>query len=223
MQACMAASSASVDSHHAADICVDSHHAADISSDNTTVALMSYNVGIQNKEVRSNGWAKSAGTRLKLKSDIEKIFRNQHGIQTALLCEIGRMWDKLSSGGSHPTAQEIFEGIIAELGLTHIQVNADEPYVALIDTRCWSVRYCLLIGDLCDKKEVVVQHLILEHVETGAPFRCFNGHMPTSLTTPKRRENSVLRLCKLATKDLRSGVPQPTASMPWLLILSNPM
>ena len=133
---------------------VDSHHAAHISSDNTTVALMSYNVGITNKEVKSQGWAKAGGKRLKLNSDVQKIFKNQHGIQIALISEMGSMLNKLShsSGGSHLTAQEIFEDIIAELNLTHIQVNANAPYVALIDTTCWRVTNCELIGNLCDKK-----------------------------------------------------------------------
>ena len=115
---------------------VDSHHAAHISSDNTTVALVSYNVGIVNKEVKGQGWAKTGGKRLQLKSDVQKIFKNQHGIQIALISEMGNMIDKLSdsSGDSHPTAKGIFEGIIADLDLPHIQVRANEPYVALIDT-----------------------------------------------------------------------------------------
>ena len=35
-----------------------------------------------------------------------------------------------SSGGSHPTAQEIFQGINDDLCLPHIRVVANEPYVA---------------------------------------------------------------------------------------------
>ena len=65
------------------------------------------------------------------------------------------MLDELShsSGGSHTTAEGIFEDIIADLGLTHIQVKANAPYVALIDTTCWRVIKCELIGNLCDKKK----------------------------------------------------------------------
>ena len=125
---------------------VDSHHAADIPSDNTTVALLSYNIGITNKDVQGQGWAKSGGKRLRLKSDIEKIFTNQHGIQIALISEFGNMVDRLS------TAEAIFLGIITELGLTNIQVFANAPYVALIDTMCWRVILCELIGNLCEKK-----------------------------------------------------------------------
>ena len=90
-----------------------SHHAAHISSENTTVALVSYNVGINNDEVKSKGWAKTGGKLLKLKSDIEKIFKSHHGIQIVLISEMGNMLDKLShsSGGSRPTPEAIFESI----------------------------------------------------------------------------------------------------------------
>ena len=104
-------------SMHASSSSVDSHHAALISSDNTTIALMSYDVGLFNKEVQSQIWAKTGRKRLKLKSDVQKIFKNQHGIQIALISEMGNMLDKLShsSGGSHPTPEAIFESINCEL------------------------------------------------------------------------------------------------------------
>ena len=93
---------------------IDSHHGMDILSDTTTVALLSYNVGINNDEVKSRGWAKNGGKLLKLKSDVRKIFENHHGIEIALFSEVGSMLGKLShsNGGSHPTAESIFKGII---------------------------------------------------------------------------------------------------------------
>ena len=48
----------------AASASVDSHHAAHISSDNTTVALVSYSIGILNNEVKGQGWAKTGGKPL---------------------------------------------------------------------------------------------------------------------------------------------------------------
>ena len=65
------------------------------------------------------------------------------------------MVDKLSnnSGGKHPTAARIFEDIIAELGLRHIQVKTHPPYVALLDTTYWHVIDCQLIDNLCGKKK----------------------------------------------------------------------
>ena len=121
---------------------------------NRTALRRQVNVGILNNEVKSKGWAEVGGKLLKLKTDVQRIFENQHGIQIALFSDVGNMLDKLShsSGGSHPTAEEIFEGIITDLGLTHIQVKANAPYVALIDTTCWRVRTCELIDNVCDKK-----------------------------------------------------------------------
>ena len=116
---------------------VDSHHAAKIACQSRTVALVSYTVGIHNNELRKKGWAKS-GKRFKLKADIQKIFVHQKVIQIGLFSQMGNMVHRLShsSGGSHPTLEDIFQGIITELSLTHIQVWANAPYVALIDRTC---------------------------------------------------------------------------------------
>ena len=143
MQTSMAASWTSVDLRHAGD-----------KSSGATVALMSYCVGIQNTEVDGRGWATRGGKLEKLRSDVENIFDHPQRIQIALFSDVGNMFAKLSdrSGGPHPTAEEIFTYIITDLRLAHIQVNANEPYVALIDTRSWQVTQCELIGDLCAEK-----------------------------------------------------------------------
>ena len=204
----MAASSASV----------VSHHAADISSATTTVALVSYNVEIPNTEVTGQGWAKPGGKQLKLKSDVENIFKNRHGIHIALFSAVGNMLVRLShsTGDSHPTAQEMFEGILADLNLTHIQVKAHEPYVALIDTTWWRPITCKLIGNLGDIRDLVVPQLILQHLDTKASMLCFNAHIPTSMETPTTTRTCIIKMCSLATEDNSSLVLQPTASMPWL-------
>ena len=213
MQTSMAASWTSVDLRHAGD-----------KSSGATVALMSYCVGIQNTEVDGRGWATRGGKLEKLRSDVENIFDHPQRIQIALFSDVGNMFVKLSdrSGGPHPTAEEIFTYIITDLRLAHIQVNANEPYVALIDTRSWQVTQCELIGDLCGKKNIVVQHLILEHLETGASMRCFNAYLPTSMAKESeqrtnRRKACILKMCSLATEHVGTGTPQRTASMPWII------
>lgn len=107
-------------------------------------------IGLVNNEVKSQRWVKTGRTRLKLKSDVQTIFKNQHAIQIALISEFGNTLQKLShnSGGSHPTAEAIFEGIMSKLHLTHIPMFANAPYVALKDTTCWQAINCELIGNL---------------------------------------------------------------------------
>ena len=147
----------------------------------------------------------------RLKFDVKSIFMHHNGIQIALLSEIGNMFAKLSN------AKQIFEYIIADLNLKHIQVKANEPYVALVDTTCWKVLTCGLIGNLCDKGAIVIQQLTLQHVETGDSILCFNAHMPSTISTPTRKRTCVLKMCHIATESTRSGIPQSTAAMPWVI------
>ena len=69
MHTSMAASSASA----------DSHHAARTSSDNTTVALMSDNIGIQNQDVKGEKWTKSGG-------GYGNRLRIRHAVSGSILC-----------------------------------------------------------------------------------------------------------------------------------------
>ena len=169
---------------------VDSHHAEDNPANGTCIALISYNLGINNKEVLNKAWQKGP-KRKKLKADIENIFSHANGIQGALLCEFGSMLEKLSKD----IAKAVFESIIAELHLTDIQVYANPPYVALIHTTYWRVETCLLVPGLCDATYLIVQHLILQHMETHVRIQCFNAHIPTSITKKGNRKKLACKVC----------------------------
>ena len=80
----------SVDAHHAGNAgrdstnapgasgSVDAHHAADDITD-TTLALMSYNIGIQNAEIRSS--RKWTGKYTRPLEDVRSAFTKKVGIQ----------------------------------------------------------------------------------------------------------------------------------------------
>ena len=127
---------------------VDSDDDANMSPD-TTVTLVSYNIGLHNNEVTGKAWATPEGKREKLRSDAKEIFAHGQGIHIALFSEVGNMFDKLSDA----TAENIFNDIIAELNMPYIEVKANAPYVALINTDWWQVSECKLIGNLCTKKK----------------------------------------------------------------------
>ena len=221
-----------VDAHHAANAAIDTpdaprapgsvdpHHAADAFTD-TTVALMSYNLGIQNTEPLGKNWAKKY---VKLQNDIKSAFTNETGIQVLLLSEFGNMFTSIdlefAHGITQPTGdtvyctRELFENLLADIDLPHINVIADAPYVALIDSQCWGVKHREILHKMCTKELIKVQHLILEHVDTSEPLRCFNAHMPTKFATVQRKEDCVKKMCDIATY---TGVSQPSACMPWII------
>ena len=204
-----------------ADTSVDAHHAGHAFPD-TVLALMSYNIGIQNKEVHSGrNWTQKYK---RIRDDVESVFTNKAGIQVLLISEFGNMFDDidgvLSSGVAQPTGRkvrstrELFEDLLASIKLPHIRVVADPPYVALIDSECWRVEHHEVLKNLCTKHDIKVQHLILKHVNTLETFRCFNAHMPSTYATLKRKEDCVKTMCQVATD---SAVGQRTACMPWIL------
>ena len=181
---------------------------------------MSYNIGIQNKEVHSGrNWTQKYK---RIRDDVESAFTNKARIQVLLISEFGNMFDDidgvLSSGVAQPTGRstrELFEDLLASIKLPHIRVVADPPYVALIDTHCWVVQTCEVIQNLCTKDDIKVQHLILEHANTSETFRCFNAHMPSRFVTRERKEHCVKNMCHIATD---SAVGQRTACMPWICL-----
>ena len=144
---------------------VDAHQATDAFTD-TTVALMSYNVGIDNKEPGGkNNWPTKYR---KLQNDVKSAFTHATGIQVLLLSEFGNMVTsidrQLACGVKQPTGvtvfctREFFENLLASIGLPHINVVADAPYVALIDSLCWRVRHNEVLRKLCSSESVKVQH-----------------------------------------------------------------
>ena len=183
---------------------VDAHHAVT----NTTVAVMSYNVGINNTEIMGNHWASKYEL---LRDDIESIFAHEVGVQVLLLSEYGNMLDSMTASST----KEVFQELLNELELTHIEIEAAPPYVALIDTNCWRVSKHELLRNMCSKAELKIQHLILEHVDSLETLRCFNAHIPTKFGTPKRKEDCVKNMCEIASPS--TGVTQPGAVMPWLI------
>ena len=198
---------------------VDAHHAAD---DGTTLALMSYNIGIQNAEIREGkNWTNKYR---KLREDVKSAFTHEAGIQVLLLSEFGNMFESidkvLAKGVTQPTrsrvhcTQELFEDLLADIDLSHIHVLADPPYVALIDSQCWLLQHREVLQKLCTNHDIKVQHLILAHVNTSETFRCFNAHIPTSFGTATRKRDCVKQMCDIATD---SAVGQRTACMPWIV------
>ena len=91
------------------------------------------------------------------------------------------------------------EDLLANIGLAHIRVLADPPYVALIDSRWWRVKEHEVILKLCSREDIKVVHLILEHVQTNELLRCFNAHMPSKAATNLRKEMCVKKMCHMAT------------------------
>ena len=210
----------SADSHRADGLTsccsADSHRAADVSPD-TMVALLSYNVGIQNAEIAGKKWRNRDGKYNKLKKDVQETFDHDTGIQILLISEFGHMFDIMSN------VEEIFTTLLAELDLTHVHLEVMPPYVALIDKTAWQVTKSELMTKLCDHQGICVQHLVVEHVDSRALLRIFNAHIPTSVATRARKEAIAKKLCRTATSTRGSGVAQPTAAqpttaIPWALV-----
>ena len=134
-----------------------------------------------------------------------------------------------SSGVQQPTGatvysvSELFENLLAHIGLPHIRVVAYPPYVALIDSRWWHVIKHEVLQDLCSKKDIKVVHVISEHVRSAALLRCFSAHMPSKAATPLRKQAAVENTCRLATdppisQQARSSVgAHRAAGLPWII------
>ena len=74
-----------VDAHHAADDCPDDAELTD-----TIVALMSYNIGINNNELNNKkNWAATYG---ELQGYAKAVFDHEAGIQILFLSEFGNMF-----------------------------------------------------------------------------------------------------------------------------------
>ena len=107
----------SVDSHHApkaikrttdaqaASGSVDAHHAADATKE-TSVAVMSYNVGINNTEL-GRTWKLPKGKYRRLRDDIESIFAHETSIEILLRSEFGSMASSVDVPLSYGVEQPI--------------------------------------------------------------------------------------------------------------------
>ena len=160
----------------------------------------------------------------KLRNDVKSAVTHETGIQILLLSEFGNMFNPIDSelacGVTQTTGETIyctrklFENLLADIDLPHIHVIANAPYVALIDTQCWRARRSEVLSRLCSNQSIRVQHVILEHVDTSKPLRCFNCHIPTKFGTMQRKQDCVKKMCDMATD---TGVQQPSACMPWII------
>ena len=234
----------SVDLHHASKAAkrstaaqassgsVDAHHAAD-AMQVTSVALMSYNVGINNTEPRGKNWIRHKRKYYKLRDDIKSTFAHEKSIEILLLCEFGFMNSSIDVELSHGVEQpmgdtwcnvystyELFKKMLMDIEMTHIEVIAHPPYVALYDTTSWRVRIAEKKDKLCNTKpNLFIQHLIFQHQETDVTMRCINAHIPTSIIKAEQKglkREFVQNLCKIATGS-GTGVQQPSTVMPWLI------
>jgi hypothetical protein len=186
---------------------------------------MFYNIGVQNNEVVHPHWLRRRQPAQdihklskydKLAQDIYNVFTNECSIQMLLISEFGEMLKCIDEvlmrehGGvpqhtaQYPHTKAIFEALLADLKLPHIYVEADPPYVALIDGRVWSTSKCEAMYNRCTKPEHFVQHLVLQHVESIASIRILNAHIPTSKSRASRRR-CIEHMCAVATY-----------AMPWM-------
>ena len=131
---------------------VGSHHTGD-----TVVAFSYYSVGIQNNEFLGANWNRKGSVKqANLKRDIKNIFASSCGIQAVFISEWGHMFPNIDDmliglTDADGNISEIlfrnytkfyFDTIIAELNLSHIEVYAMPPYVALVNPSYWQVHAC---------------------------------------------------------------------------------
>ena len=169
---------------------VGSHHAEDIVS-----SLVSYNIGVQNREVIGRKWYRKAHLILR---DMLAIFESSHGVQVALLSEFGNMYACIDDQWESDT-KSFFEGIVREMHNDDLSVFALPPYVALVDSSVWEVKLCEKVFELCDIKGNFAMHLLLLHKASGVVLRLLNCHVPSSNGSNKRKADTVHRLGKLCT------------------------
>ena len=164
------------------------------------VAAIFYNVGLLNSQLLSQKY-RSSTKHEKLINDIDAAFRHSsYSIQMLLISEFGGMSKPVEDEGF--VTIEYFNEILEQLSLNHVILEVHGPYVALIDSRVWRIVTSEVLGAMCSNPKLIVQHLVLEYVDDIARgddahppasnaellrLRVFNAHMPTSLSTNKRK------------------------------------
>ena len=125
------------------------------------VAFAYYNIGIQNTEILGTAWNKpNSEKQRKLRNDVQAIFSAQHGIQCLFISEFGLMSKSIDEelgkeqnrGVSQPATKTYFEDVLRSINLSHLNVYAIPPYVALVDPTYWHVIECVACDNLCTKK-----------------------------------------------------------------------
>ena len=158
MKTRLSALGTSVGAHHA----VPEPPASGTSVGDLVVAFMSYNIGLQNAEIRSPNMYKPGQKYDKLKADISSAFSSDHAIQVLLISEFCNMFQTIdaelrSSGlGACPATNTkvFFEQLLQQIDLVDansIVVVANAPYVALVNSRYWNIMKHQLQNALCSK------------------------------------------------------------------------
>ena len=108
--------------------------------------------------------------------------------------------------------------ILRELDLQHIQVFANAPYVALIDTSVWLVVKREMHQVPCRCDGLRAQQLIVKDVKTDLTAQLWNSHIPTSVANKPNQRFECKKQCVeyMATKcrGYRDHQGRPT---PWLI------
>ena len=176
------------------------------------MSCVSYNVGVNNNEIQK---IQSQQRKYKkLRTDIKTTFTSEHSITIMLMCEFGNMFSPLSN----LETKEVFEMILRELDLQHIQVFANAPYVALIDTSVWLVVKREMHQVPCRCDGLRAQQLIVKDVKTDLTAQLWNSHIPTSVANKPNQRFECKKQCVeyMATKcrGYRDHQGRPT---PWLI------
>ena len=218
-------------SHLAAGSGADAHDDADAEA---FVLFIWYNVGIQNTEVNGPNWFTKCD---RLKADIRKAFTcDENAAQALFISEFGNMFDLIEKeiaqrqrdavsrgrGGVPQLAfaentKELFDLILRDLGLQHLTVYSDPPYVAIVDESCWQVEMCEKLSGICTLSSMCVQHLLLRRVESSTRARVFNAHIPSSRGTPQRKKDIIRKMCVIATDETNSAVKQRVVTAAWII------
>lgn len=203
------------------------HHAAQLATD-AVLGLVSYNLGIQNTEAPK--LLLMVEKYNKLEADIGKTFNSTEGINIMLLSEFGNMYKNIDAcfqerKSEITSTKDLFKKILRDLDLEHIKVFANAPYIALIDSRVWSVNTCELVYRMCSNPNICAQHLIVQHVDTHhlplaarqcRTLRLWNSHIPSTGSTTARKEECVRHMLgTCVTSPHGSGGNTP---MPWAIL-----
>jgi len=170
-------------------------------AESTPIGFAFYNVGIQNGEVGKHNWRRKVG---ELERDILAIV-SRGNVQAILLCEFGNMLvsiqvplHELQSDKPSPTpitevVQELFNSMLARIGLTSWEAYTDAPYVALVDVSIWEVKVHERIENMCSHPSQRAQHLLLKHAWSERQVRVLSNLSPTSTAnthTPRKRHRA---------------------------------
>ena len=217
---------------------VGEHHDEDAPESQLSKAIVRfafYNVNIQNSDVSTKNWPARAE---RLQDDIDLLLKQQQ-VDCIFLCGLGHMSNSIARNllawiqdaipaCTHRTdddsdlrtvTKKCFERLVHRIDREDIEVYTDEPYVALIDTRIWSVIMQERAIEMRNDEDQCAQHLMLRHNDRGFYVRVFNCYMPPTgafshFLQAIRNHDTVFKMLRTCTESC-SGVWQPTAA--WVI------